>query len=62
MYVEHVMLQLFCGHHYGTCNASSHAKPIIIIIIIIGIIIIIIIIWISHFSAFSWETLTYPGI
>jgi hypothetical protein len=29
---------------------------------IIIIIIIIIIIWISHFSAFSWETFTYPGI
>jgi hypothetical protein len=24
--------------------------------------IIIIIIWISYFSAFSWETFTYPGI
>jgi hypothetical protein len=26
------------------------------------IIIIIITIWISHFSAFSWETFTYSGI
>jgi hypothetical protein len=36
--------------------------PIIIIIIIIIIIVIIIIIWISHFSAFSCQTFTYPGI
>jgi hypothetical protein len=32
------------------------------LIVISIIIIIIIIIWISHFSAFSWETFTYPGI
>jgi hypothetical protein len=29
------MLQLFCGYLYGTCNVSSHEKPIITIIILV---------------------------
>jgi hypothetical protein len=52
-----------CAVHNTAVFCSSLISCFIIVIIIIIIIIIrIIIIRISHFSAFSWEPYTFPGI